>query len=294
MASDEARRPAPFVVGVGRSGTTLLRLMLDSHPELAIPPETNFLPRVARLCRRAADPWACFVEDLSGRKRWPDFHVDAQALAERVVRIRPFDLGEALRCFYETYAQRFDKHRWGDKTPRYLEHMQAVSEALPEAHFVHVIRDGRDVALSHQGLWFGPESVREAAGWWREKVVAARSAGLTLPYLEIRYEDLVLETERTLRRVTDFVDLQWDAAMLAYHKRAAERVAELRADVTSKKGLVRVTAKERRQIFATTTKPPQPSRVGRWRRHLTGAEKRAFDREAGQLLESLGYDRGDF
>src|SRR5713101_1771820 len=120
---DHDRAPAPFVVGVMRSGTTLLRLMLDAHPELAIPGETWFIPEIAKACRESLDPRATFLTTLTGQQRWPIFQVDERRLAERLAGIDPFDVGAAFRAFYQLYAQRLAKTRWGDKSPSYLKHM---------------------------------------------------------------------------------------------------------------------------------------------------------------------------
>src|SRR4029434_6926754 len=137
---------APFIVGVPRSGTTLLRIMLDAHPQLAIPPETGFLSRLVRL------PWL-WAAGL-GRRRlltiitraesWPDFHLDAHALAEALDAVKPFTLADGLRAFYRLYAARFNKSLWGDKTPLYGRHAYSIARLLPEARFIHLIRDGRD------------------------------------------------------------------------------------------------------------------------------------------------------
>src|SRR5882724_1529126 len=109
LAAEGRRRAGPmlFGVGSGRSGTTLLRMMLDSHPELAVPPETHFIPEVARACRLATDPARHFVDAIVGHERWLDFGLDGDRLRERVAEIQPFDLGEALRAFYQLYAEKF-------------------------------------------------------------------------------------------------------------------------------------------------------------------------------------------
>ena len=101
--------PAPFIVGVGRSGTTLLRLMLDAHPDLAIPPETRFIPLAAQSCATATDPAKSLVETPTSRVHWPDFHVDGAVLAERLAAIEPFSLSAALHTFHVLYAERFGK-----------------------------------------------------------------------------------------------------------------------------------------------------------------------------------------
>ena len=135
------RAPAPFIVGAGRSGTTLLRLMLDAHPSLAIPAETHFIPALARACTSGRDPMAAFVSTLLGHARWPE-------------------------------QQR--KTRWGDKTPPYQNQMILIQSLLPEAHFIYMIRDGRDVALSIRELWFSPGGIEETARWWVERIQQGR------------------------------------------------------------------------------------------------------------------------
>ena len=145
----------------------------------------------------------------------PDFHLNADELQRRVELTQPFELGEALRAFYSLYAARFGKPRWGDKTPAYAEHMLAIERLLPEARFIHVLRDGRDVALSLRDVWFGPASIEEAATQWCERIQAARRQATGVgAYLEIRYEDLVRDTESVLRRVCEFIELPWSESML--------------------------------------------------------------------------------
>ena len=289
----EPALPAPFVVGVARSGTTLLRLMLDAHPELAIPPETHFIPTLAQTCGTGdRDAGACALEALTSDPRWPDFGLERDALERRIEELRPATLGDALRAFYQLYAARFGKPRWGDKTPRYDARMSLIRQLLPEARFVHLIRDGRDVWLSLRGVSFGPDSVEAAATAWVSRIARARAQARALPfYLEARYEDLVLEPESTLQRICTFLDLSWDPAMLGYHDRAATRLAELKDVVDPTTGRVSKGA-NRQRIHALTSAPPQADRVGRWRTELDGAERQRYETIAGSLLQELGYELG--
>src|SRR2546425_6282923 len=139
----------------------------------------------------------------------------------------------AMRCaaFTRLYALRFAKPRWGDKTPGYVKHTRAVQDLLPEARFIHIIRDGRDVAVSLIEEWRASGrvmSVTRAAERWVSKISVGREQARELRfYLEVRYEDLVLDSESVLRRICDFIDLPWHPDMLEYHRSAPERVAEL-------------------------------------------------------------------
>lgn len=292
--SEENLTPKPFIVGVPRSGTTLLRLMLDAHPDLAIPPETVFIHLAAEACKHASDPRQAFLETVTSHRRWKPLHIEDDLLSQRVAAIEPFDLGEALRALYGLYAERFGKPRWGDKTPHYLRRMTLIQKLLPEARFIHIIRDGRDVALSVKDLWFGANSVEEAARQWRLGIEKARRQSGKLPhYLEIRYEDLVLDTETTLRRICDFVDLPWSPSMLDYHKTAGERLSEMGRDVTAPKGETKKPGKERNAIlFSLANKPPQQERIGRWRQEMTAMDRERFEKEAGEMLRGMGYDVG--
>ena len=297
--------PAPFIVGAGRSGTTMLRLMLDAHPQLAIPPETHFIPHVSELCAAAEAPATLALDAIVAADRWPSFALDPDTLRRRAVTSRCRSLADVLRLFYRTYAVGRGKTRWGDKTPWYVLRMPMIAELLEEAHFLHIIRDGRDVALSVIPLWFGPKSVPEAAAWWAQRVRAGRRDGAHLAYLEVRYEQLVERPETELRRLCAFIGLDFDAQMLSFDelvRRRAVTVAPHLADLSLAAALAAEprgaeSAPEtligpdemRARLTSRLSGPPDASSVGRWRTEMTGAEQRSFAEVAGDLLEELGY-----
>jgi hypothetical protein len=264
--------------------------MLDAHPGLAIPSQTHFIPLAAAACQDAVNPMQAFVETLTSHLLWPNFHIDADILRERVAALDPFAVGDACRVFYQLYAERFGKPRWGDKTPGYVNRMELIQELLPEAHFIHIIRDGRDVALSLNEAWRPSgrvKPVQEAATWWMSKISKARrqAKGLSF-YQEVSYESLVLDTEATLRRICAFVDLPWHPLMLRYYQTAADRLAEITAFDHSKAA----TVEQLHVRHAWTTKPPEASRIGRWRTEMSASDRQEFEAIAGEMLAELGYD----
>ena len=295
----QGREPATFVVGVARSGTTMLRLMLDAHPQLAIPPETHFLPKLLKLCDLLAAEGAeeaevrrRALELVTGHPRWQDFGLAERDLERHFEAARPFDGPAAARAFYAAYAELQGKPRWGDKTPSYTWKMPRLQKRLPEAHFIHLIRDGRDVALSLTQVSWGAPSVTEAAQKWVEELGRARRRARRLArgtYLELRYEDLVADPEPGLRKAVELVDLPWDDAMLEYHRKADERMQEVVRDLRPGwKGLI--TAEERMKQHELVSKPPSSERVGRWRREMEPADREAFESVAGPMLADLGYE----
>jgi hypothetical protein len=172
-------QPAPFIVGAPRSGTTLLRLMLDAHSQLAIPPETGFIVPIARMPLPAINAKVRFhrlvTQHRQSAQSWPDFGTHADEFWSDLSTIKSFDTSKGCRRFYEHYATRFGKTRWGDKTPGYCRHQRLIEKLLPEAHFIHIIRDGRDVALLLRKQWFAPgKDIASLAARWRDDVTIAR------------------------------------------------------------------------------------------------------------------------
>ncbi len=295
----EAGAPAPFVVGVGRSGTTLLRLMLDAHSELAVPPETHFFGSLRAAAGKLRFGPAEAVEAIADdeHRRWNDFGMARDELRGCFEAIPRFNLADALRTFYELYAEKQGKARWGDKTPDYLKRMRQIKGVLPEARFIHVIRDGRDVTLStnkritergHRD----PMSPARAAKRWQRKILRARADGPELgEYLEVRYEDLITDTEATLRRVCEFAQLEFEPGMLSYHETAALRLSEMAGAMPARDGRPERDAGERLKAHALATKPPTQERIEVWREDMSAEDLAEFEAVAGELLSELGYAR---
>ena len=263
--------------------------MLDAHPDLAIPPETGFLARIPPPSEAtAAGPDA--LADVMTRHtpeapNWPDFGLSERAVRARLAAIHPFDATEGIRTFYRMYAEARDATRWGDKTPSYCFHVSHVEALVPEARFVHIVRDGRDVAVSLRRRWFSPgHDIEVQAEHWRRHVEAARDGcASTRHHVEVRYEDLVRSPEATLRPVCELLELDLHPAMLRYHDHTRDRLREhgTRVDVS---GRVVVSGEQRFEQQRKTTVPPDPTQIGVWRRHLTAEDADRFAAAAGDLL----------
>jgi Sulfotransferase family len=267
--------PPLLVLGVRRSGTTLLRVMLDRHSELAVPDESYFVPQLADRHRGGIDVTA-FVDDLRRIQTLRDWDV---AVAEVEQRLRPgMPVGQAIAAVYEVYAANQGKRRWGDKTPMYMQHLGLLERLFPDALYVHLIRDGRDAALSFLAMpegivtetWAHPRSAAGFACQWRTEVEAARRLGARAAprYLELRYEQLVAEPEAELGRICELAALPFEPGMLEYA------------------GRVDVSAKPHQQSL---TKPPTPG-LRDWRTEMPAADVAAFEGVAGDLLRDLGYE----
>jgi hypothetical protein len=282
----------PVVVGVGRSGTTLLRLMLDAHPELCLPAETGFLLPVFDAIRAGETVDAArFAELVTSFQTWPDLATDRASFTAAVLRLDPFTVSAGTREFYRQYAAARGKSRWGDKTPVYGQFLSELLGVLPEAHIVHIVRDGRDVALSMRATWFSPtQDAAELGRLWASQIRTTREQAAGRDgYTEVRYEDLLAEPSEVLHRICTAIDLDYDPAMLTYHRAAATRLGELR-DAALAGGITVIPRERRMHNHRRTSTPPDLARAGRWRLEMSSDELAAFATEAGDLLGELGYE----
>lgn len=268
--------PPVAVLGVSRSGTTLLKEMLDRHSELAIPTESYFLPQLWDRHGERPERQA-FLDDLERLPRIADWGV-ARADFERWMPERP-SFAQAAQAVYLAYAEARGKPRFGDKTPSYMQRLEVLERAFPGAQYVHLVRDGRDAALSFVAMTrkarFNPARPRSVPGFavqWRREVEGARRFGAgpaTGRYLEIRYESLVADPEAVMREVCAFLGLRFEPQMLDYHR--APPAATLRD-------------------HPRLAEPPTPG-ARRWREQMPPAQAEVFEAIAGELLAELGYER---
>jgi hypothetical protein len=171
--------------------------------------------------------------------------------------------------------------RWGDKTPIYVEKMDKIAEIFPNAKFIHIIRDGRDVALSmrksYRGLRFFYMDEYYAAATWRDRINQAKEVGSKLGlgrYLEIRYEDLLFSLEEYIYKICEFLKERYHPAMKEPH-------------------LTAVNFHHSKGIHASTRLPPTSSRIGIWQQEMSQADQRLFQSVAGETLKQNNYEMVD-
>jgi hypothetical protein len=275
--TDGGSGAAPVVVlGVSRSGTTLLKEMLDRHSELAIPSESYFIPQLR--ARHGATPDRdAILADLGRLARVREWGVTADEVRRRLPADPSF--AEVIQAVYRVYADSRGKGRFGDKTPSYMQHLDLLESVFPGAQYVHIVRDGRDAALSFLGMrrrprfnWARPRGLGDFACQWAFQVRAARRFGSTIArgrYLELRYEDLVAEPERSLAAVCSFLELPFEPAMLEYH---------------------RVVDTSRLEDHPRLAQPPSAG-VRDWTAQMAPRDVERFEAIAGGLLVDLGYRR---
>jgi hypothetical protein len=273
-----------FVGGCPRSGTTLLRTMLNSHPGLAIPHETRIL---IDGYRRRADWGDLGDPDNRGRvARWvverkvsrhEQLTEDADALVERMVAAPP-TLGSVLGAGFRLYAERHGKERWGDKRPSLVLNLDAVFAMFPDAQYVNLVRDPRAVVASIRRVGrrhgWGAHGIPGATDTWERSVRAADAWRRRVPddaFLEVQYEHLVTDPAEVLGRIVEFLDLDPAGldAMLRHHETA---------DIRS------------RTLHANVSRPVTTERLRSWERALKPKEIAFVESVLGDRMRRYGYE----
>jgi hypothetical protein len=260
-----------FVIGTGRSGTTLLRLMLCAHPRIYITHEASFYVWEAQYSRRA--PRRAFLDYYfrTASFRWLrlDPNLVLAGLPDPLPQAR---VGDAYAAVMRQKALVYGRPRFGDKTPSHAASLARIFQDFPDARVVHIVRDPRDtaVSLSHMpwasaSLWANAafcEIERRQVAKYRDRI------------LQIRLEDLLVEPRSTMAAVLDFVGEPWDDAVLDHSRNAPDK-----HDMPPVPWL-ESAAKDRR--------PPSPT----WLR-LRPAEIRMIERVTRRIMADAGYPRAE-
>lgn len=270
------KKPPFFIVGCPRSGTTLMRNLLRSHPHLTIPNESHFIPS---FYKAYGDP----------RNK-----AEALSLAGRILRLhwvrmwkvslqvtdfadaRSFE--EILDRLFSVWCRREKKKRWGDKTPEYVRNITTLREICANCKIIHMIRDGRDVALSWLATGFQPQNLFMAMSDWRYAVQEGMRQGSIVGldgYLEVQYEKLISEPQQTMSKVCEFLDEPFSEQVLQLNPMDEEYLPRLIGK--------RHTADISNDSIVSTN-------FGKWKKAMSQRKTILCESVAGDLLDDLGYE----
>lgn len=271
-----------FIVGAPRSGTTLLQYMLRSHPNISLPTgESHFIIPLYRNAEKFGDlkkpenirrvleamyqQSAEFLDtDLHGIK------FDIDWLTNELLTEGKRSIADIISALFKKNALGEGKQRWGDKTPYYVLHMKTLQAMFPSAQFIHLIRDGRDCALSmfERKHDFCVYNTFFAAKYWEIYVDGGRRVGRELgdkTYHEVRYEDLLDNPEITLQRICTFLGEPYSENVLNFEK----------SDGSGKTPLLQ--------------KSVQKDNQAKWRSKMSPRQIATFEGAVGNTLTSVGY-----
>ena len=275
MKTERSKAPV-FVLGCSRSGTTLLYHMLLSSGNFAIYRmesqvltllEPRFRPlSVPRNRRRMLKAW--YTTRLFTRSGLLPSEIEPRVMAECE------NGGDFLRIIMEEICRKQGVERWAETTPEHLLYLRRIKETIPEALIVHVVRDGRDVALSWEKLsqirpfpWDRKRAAMAAAIYWEWIVNKGREVGRTLAgdYIEVHYEDLVHRPTEVLAKLEPFVEHDLD-----YDRITRVAIGSVASPNTAFKD--------------------ERSPIGRWKSAFSEDEVGTLESLVGGTLHELGYE----
>jgi len=271
-----------FLVGAARSGTTLLQYMLRSHPRISLPTgESHFIVPMGEQAAVFGDLSRLeniitvletifrrhkefLVEELHG------IHFDVRMIATALHRRGVRDMPSLIDGLFRLNAEGEGKVRWGDKTPYYAMHLERLLSMFPTAQVVHIVRDGRDCALSMLERKYDLNifNIHEAAETWLRYVRAAREFGRRVKenqYFEFRYEDLLTDPESTMRNICTFLGEDYSESVVNFCKPSEPGKTPL------------------------LQKPVQPQNSDKWREKMSDWHKRIFESVSREVLCESGY-----
>lgn len=283
-----------FIIGNPRSGTTLLRLMLTCHREISIPPESGYILWLKDKYRYWSDKSNnkenidSFLSDLFRAKKFDTWQMNRLVLEAEIHKYSPSNYAELIALINMCYANKFDKRIrvWGDKNNYYLNHIDEITDLFPSAKFIHIVRDGRDVACSYRevmssfsGQRFSPAlpiAISDIANSWSGNVVKIHCQFQKKEFSSfcIRYEDLVVDPEGQLTALCEYIGFEFDSNMINFWKHNRSISLEPKETMYWKK---------------KTTNPIDATSVGRYRSTLTNDEVNEFQSIANKALKLFRY-----
>lgn len=280
MIRDVETFPPVFMFGMERSGTTLLSMMVGAHPEIAVPLSTTgmWYQFQAQLDNYSKSTMGLdlkrLINDILSHERiklW-----DAQLSQKDVLAaLKGECLEDCLLAFHASYAHKKGKPYWASMDIAHMDHVSLLNQWFPDARFIHIIRDPRDVALSYRGYRYGSSNMLECAQNWTRGVEGSLREGAVLGserYYVLRYEDLILKPEDSLKNLCDFLGVAYAPQMLEYGEMVSQKVPN-----------------NKRDLWPILDQKPQADKVERWRRELNSAQCAIIEDWTKDLLSKLNY-----
>ncbi len=281
MTSDIANRfDEPFFIfGCGRSGTSLLSRMLNQHPNLAVPYESHLFNTFYPLLHYYGDLSVTrnrerLIRDILSIEVMRDWDpgLTFQEISKLVKKNNFHGIFDAIMI---AWASKNNKIRWGEKTPSHIDYWEKIVDYWPAVKIVHIVRDGRDVALSLMNARFGPKTVYASARYWKRYLDKVEILKRNYPedqIYSIKYEELIDNASEVLKGVCGFLGEEYSPLMLEFYTNDAP----YRTDNENRKNLMKPVLKDNKNKWATK---------------MSENEIRFFENAAGNYLELYGYKR---
>lgn len=278
-----------FILGNPRSGTSLLRLILDSHAKISIPPESHFFlwleDKYGSWNNKLLNN---YLDDLFASTKFETWHLDKNSLKFFLISrsIKGYAELNSLINYYYALIKKKDVIYWGDKNSLWIEKLSTILEYYPNAFFVHIVRDGRDVACSYKELnsrnltsKYAPKlsnNIYEIAHEWVVNLKSIESLFYTVKEsnkITVKYEDLIVEPKKTITTILEKLGLQFIEEQLQFYTKNVKDIEpKLYFDWKEK-----------------LTQPIDKNNIGKFSKILSKDDIKTFNKEAKEILNKYSY-----
>jgi hypothetical protein len=266
-----------FIIGVGRSGTTLVQGILNAHPEICFPPETHFITNYFYKDKELFENFRTFKEKVLNDKNFKRMSIDINRILERAEE----NGFASKKLFYynllKEVKNKAKKNMVGDKDPKNIEYVDIIKSIFPKSFLIHIIRDPRDVILSRKNARWSMNrplifhiliyKIQLALGKVRGKITFGKN------YIEIKYEDLITFPERECKKVCNFLNVKYYKNMLNYSKQSKMIVSQ-----------------EEYQWKKNIFKPIMSDNFNKWKKYLTKYELLIIEYLCREEICENGYE----
>lgn len=258
-----------FIVGCGRSGTTLLKTLLDSHRELVVTPETFFYNSVAQNGTHNIQEKV----EYALQKWWiKDFCIERESVYDNLSQIHCQNGWDSLfLAILQAYAQKHHANWVGEKTPSHISKGRYFINTFEGSKVICIVRDPRAVFNSYKKSKIGTISVATVITEWRRAYYEHLSLYGETNYIYIRYEDLVSQPENTLHTITKFLGVKYDSSLLEFHRRDMSGFSPEQAH------------------HENTFRPIFKDSLDEWRTHLNRYQVSLIENRLSHEMAELGY-----
>lgn len=272
------------MIGTQRSGSNLLRLMLDQIPTVTAPHPPHILQRLMPLLPMYGDlsipgAFELLVDDVCQLVElnpvpWEGVILDRQEVASRC---REHSLVAVFCAVYDILAEARNAKTWCCKSLANVHYLPEISAYLPNAKYLYIYRDGRDVAVSFKRAVVGQKHFYHIAQEWgkaQRTALKMKSQCNHQQFFSLCYETLVSETEQSLRDLCQFLEVEYNPSMLNFHQ-SSEATSTASAS----------------SLWSNVTKPIMSQNTKKFLTQASEEEVRVFELVAGDVLDELGYER---
>lgn len=266
----------------------MFRLMLNTHSQITVPPESGFALWFAKKYESIQEynenTYKEYLEDLFSAKKFETWKLNKQEVLEIFMKKKPKTYSNMTKLVYEAYSNKKNKRSkiFGDKNNYYIDYVEDLAKVFPETKFLFIIRDGRDVAVSYKQIneisinsLYKPkleQNITKIAKEWTKNASTLKKfvTNDRVPAMFVRYEDLLTNTEKTMKKVLSFLGLNYESLILNFYKYNDE-------------------PKEFLQWKRKTISKLDTTNFNRYKKFLTDVEIKEYEIVAKDMLEFFDY-----